>query len=408
MPVLSEHQQVKRSYGGCKDMDEILDLNINEMTEVSFDCNCGRKHTVDLKKIVIGRNVLQQIPVIISSFKSGRIFVMADNNTYGVCGKNIEELLLGAKFNFKTFVFQTEAPLVPDERAVGRLLIEIEKGTSAILAIGSGSLNDLARTMSCKLGIPYVIAGTAPSMDGYASVVSPLIIDGFKTTFNGVYPYAIVADIDIMKEAPMDMINAGFGDVLGKLTALADWELSQKLNGEYYCETSVRLVKNAIKKCTDNAEGMRKREVDAIRYLIEALVLTGVAMGLTGTSRPASGAEHHLAHFWEMEALAKGEQHPLHGNSVGVGTVVISSVYEQVASRIPMKVQFPKPDYVIELLGKAGSCSNPAVLGISRELFKRSVLHAMEIRDRYTILSLAASKGLLEEIAEILTGRFYE
>ena len=388
-------------------MDEILGLNINEMSEYSFECSCGRTHSVDIKHIITGSDVYNELPEVLSAFKAGKIFLIADINTYEVLGGRVEELLCKQGFRLKTFTFKTKAPIIPDERAIGRLLVEMDRDISVILAVGSGSLNDIARILSCRLGIPYIIAATAPSMDGYASVVSPLIIDGFKFTYDGVYPYAVLADTGIMKKAPAEMINAGFGDVLGKLTALTDWELSRKLNGEYHCQTSVTLVQNAINKCIENAEGLARRDENAIKYLIEALILTGIAMGLVGNSRPASGAEHHLAHFWEMDALARGVEHPLHGNSVGVGTVVVSSVYELMASKIPLDIQFPKAGYVSGLLRKANSHADPASLGIGRELFKRSVIHACEIRERFTILRLAASNGRLEEIADILTERFY-
>jgi glycerol-1-phosphate dehydrogenase [NAD(P)+] len=388
-------------------MDEILGLNINEMSECSFECSCGRIHSVDIKQIITGSDAFNELHDVLSAFKAGKVFLLADSNTYEVLGAKIEELLCKHGFKLKTFTFKTRVPLIPDERAVGRLLLEMDRDISVILAVGSGSLNDIARILSCRLDIPYVIAGTAPSMDGYASVVSPLIVDGFKLTYDGVYPYAVLADTGIMRKAPAEMINAGFGDVLGKLTALTDWELSKKLNGEYYCKTSVTLVRNAINKCIDNTEGLAQCDENAIKFLIEALILTGIAMGLVGNSRPASGAEHHLAHFWEMDALARGAEHPLHGNSVGVGTVVISSVYELMASEIPLDIQFPKPGYVSGLLRKANSHADPVSLGIGRELFKQSVIHACEIRERYTILRLAAANGHLEEIANILTERFY-
>lgn len=388
-------------------MDEILGLNINRMADFSFDCSCGRRHSVDIRRIVTGSGVIEELPGILSAFRAGKVFLLADTNTYEVLGAKAEELLYRQGFKLKTFIFKTRTPLVPDERAVGRLLIEMDRDISVILAVGSGSLNDIARLLSCRLDIPYVIAGTAPSMDGYASVVSPLIVDGFKTTCDGVYPYAVLADVDIMKKAPAEMINAGFGDVLGKLTALADWQLSKNMNGEYFCETSVMLVRNAINKCIENAEGLAQRNENAVKYLIDALILTGIAMGIVGNSRPASGAEHHLAHFWEMDALAKGMEHPLHGNLVGVGTVIVSSVYELVASKISLGISFPGSGYVSGLLARAHSHADPASLGISRELFRQSILHAFEIRERYTILRLAASKGLLEEFAGILAGRFY-
>lgn len=390
-------------------MEKILGLNITEMTGMSFDCSCGRKHFVDINNIVIGEDIAYKIIDIASDYKSGRIFFIADNNTYDVYGKRVEQLLKDNNFNLKSYIFNTSPhALVPDERALGRLLLEVEKDTSLMITVGSGSLNDLTRVLSSRLEIPYVIVGTAPSMDGYASTNSPMIVEGFKTTYEAVYPLAIIADINVMKEAPMIMLHAGFGDILAKYTALTDWDLSRRLNNEYYCETSVRLMKNAVKKCVDNVDGIVKRDSKAIRYMIEALILSGIAMGLVGNSRPASGGEHHFAHFWEMRALKEGRPHPLHGNSVGVGAVITSSIYQMMKDELPKGLEAPEPEKITHLLRRVGASDNPRTLGISREVFRESVLHAMEVRPRYTILRYASEKGRLEKYADILTRRFYE
>ena len=385
----------------------VLNVDIKYMAGLSFDCSCGRRHSAGIKTIMTGSGVLHGLKDILEPFRQGELFLMADNNTWDVCGRNVEQLLSVEGFCIKSFVFRSETPLVPDEKAVGRLLLEMSSETSAIIAVGSGSLNDLARVLSCRLGKPYIIVGTAPSMDGYASIVSPLIVEGFKTTFNGVYPYAIVADTEIMKRAPEDMIRAGFGDIAGKLTALTDWDLSRRINGEYYCDTIVKLVNRAIGKCIDSAAGLAVRDEAAIESLIEALILTGVAMGFTGNSRPASGSEHHLAHYWEMDALSEGREHALHGNSVGVGTVVISHMYELLSDELPEGFEYPKPAFIAGLLEKAGSYPNPASIGIDKRLFRDSILNAYKIRERFTIMRLAASLNKLEDLADILTRRFY-
>jgi len=389
-------------------MTDILNMRIEDMVNLSFKCSCGRNHSVDIKKISISSNVISEVLNIASKYKEGKIFLLADNNTYLISGKNIEEELKKEQFNVKSYVFQTVYPLVPDEKALGRLLVEIEEDTSLIISIGSGTLNDLGRILSFKLKIPYIIVGTAPSMDGYASCVSPLIINGFKTTYKAVYPMAIIADLKAMKSAPKEMITAGFGDIIGKYTALTDWKLSKDLNDEYYCEKTVRLVKNAIEKCVNNIDGIINRQDSSIKSLAEALILSGAAIGLIGNSRPASGAEHHLAHYWEMDFLSKGKPHPLHGNSVGVGAVVIASLYEMIKEKANIQMELPDPLTIRKLLVKIGACDNPKDLGIEKELFTRSVLHAKEVRPRYTVFHLAEKLGVLEEAAIKLTEMFYD
>lgn len=387
--------------------EEIRKLGISEMTGLSFDCACGHRHTVDIRRIEIGRNIVGKMVDFAGPYKGGKIFMLADVHTDAVLGAELRLKLEGAGITVKAYVYPDER-LVPDEKAVGRALVELEPDTSLIVAVGSGTINDIARMVACKTHTPYLIAATAPSVDGYASTVSPLIIEGFKTTYPAVYPAAIFADTEVLRRAPMVMIRAGFGDILGKYTALADWALSREKNGEYYCETAVELVRDALKKCVENRDKIQSRDEQVIRYIMEALVLSGLAMGMVGNSRPASGAEHHLAHYWEMDALKKGEEHPLHGNAVGAATVVSAAIYEMLAPGLPAGYNPPKPAEITAILRAAGAADSPKALGISRELFHRSVLHAKEIRPRYTILRYASQLGRLEEIADTLTRRFYD
>lgn len=389
-------------------MNNILDKNICDMPGLSFDCICGRWHQVDIKNIKIGSDILKDVLYLASEFKHGNTFLFSDSNTFSVCGSKALDILTNNGFNVNNFVFDvTDGDLIPDEIALGRLIMEMEIGTSLIIVVGSGTLNDLARIISSRTNIPYIIIGTAPSMDGYASVISPLIIDNFKRTFPGVYAHSIIGDVEIMKQAPINMVHAGFGDILGKMTALADWELSRQINDEYYCETCVSLVQNAIDNCINNIDGIIKRDGNAIKYLMEGLVYSGVAMGLAKDSRPASGAEHILAHYWEIDAISKGKPHALHGNAVGVATVVVSLIYNILEDRLPGKIEVVKPDELVALLKRVGANYSPASLGISKELFQESILEGWKIRPRYTILRFAQQHGFLEELADKLDKYFY-
>jgi glycerol-1-phosphate dehydrogenase [NAD(P)+] len=387
-------------------MDEILSMNISKMAGIRFHCSCGKNHAVTINHILIGSNCLPEVVNLASAYKGGKIFVFGDSNTYEICGKSVKEHLINAGFDTCSYVLK-DLHLVPDEKALGRLLVEMDAAASLIIAVGSGTLNDLGRMLSFKTHIPYFIVCTAPSMDGYASTVSPLMIDGFKTTYEAVAPTAIIADTAIIKNAPIEMIQAGFGDIIGKYTALTDWILSREINGEYYCKTSVKLMEMAVKKCADNLDGIAGRDEQALQYIIEALILAGIAMGIVGNSRPASGAEHHMAHYWEMDALTNHHKHPLHGNAVGVASMISASIYELMSDKIPAVCNPPKPQAITAMLKSIGACTNPAELGISKKLFHESILKAKDIRSRYTILRFAFDSGMLEEYADILTNRFY-
>lgn len=388
-------------------MASILDRPISQWAGMEYSCACGKSHKVDIQAIRVGSGVIQELPGILRDLGASHIFLVTDNYTYEAAGRQVEQLLDQAGLSYHKRVFQTETPLVPNEYALGSVLAAMTSQDDMLLAVGSGTLNDVTKYVSARTGIPYVIAATAPSMDGYASTVAPTILDGFKTTLPAVYPAAIVADVDILKDAPMPMLTAGFGDIIGKFTSLADWRLSHQLNGEYYCPEVAGVIEAAVETCAANAKALAQREPRAIQAVTEALILSGLAMGMVGVSRPASGAEHQMAHYWEMDALRRGEEHPLHGNAVGVGTVLAASLYEMAAEYLPQGFAAPDKGQILACLQAAGSCADPKELGIRRELCLESLLHAMELRDRFTVQKLLEQKGKLSLCAQELVARYY-
>lgn len=388
-------------------MASILDRPISQWAGMEYSCACGKSHKVDIQAIRVGSGVMQELPGILRDLGASHIFLVADNYTYEAAGRQVEQLLDQAGLAYHKRVFQTETPLVPNEYALGSVLAAMTSQDDMLLAVGSGTLNDVTKYVSARTGMPYVIAATAPSMDGYASTVAPTILDGFKTTLPAVYPAAIVADVDILKDAPMPMLTAGFGDIIGKFTSLADWRLSHQLNGEYYCPEVAGVIEAAVETCAANAQALAQREPQAIQAVTEALILSGLAMGMVGVSRPASGAEHQMAHYWEMDALRRGEEHPLHGNAVGVGTVLAASLYEMAAEYLPQGFAAPDKGQILACLQAAGSCADPKELGIRRELCLESLLHAMELRDRFTVQKLLEQKGKLSLCAQELVARYY-
>lgn len=388
-------------------MASILDRPISQWAGMEYSCACGKSHKVDIQAIRVGSGVIQELPGILRDLGASHIFLVTDNYTYEAAGRQVEQLLDQAGLAYHKRVFQTETPLVPNEYALGSVLAAMTSQDDMLLAVGSGTLNDVTKYVSARTGVPYVIAATAPSMDGYASTVAPTILDGFKTTLPAVYPAAIVADVDILKNAPMPMLTAGFGDIIGKFTSLADWRLSHQLNGEYYCPEVAGVIEAAVETCAANAQALAQREPQAIQAVTEALILSGLAMGMVGVSRPASGAEHQMAHYWEMDALRRGEEHPLHGNAVGVGTVLAASLYEMAAEYLPQGFAAPDKGQILACLQAAGSCADPKELGIRRELCLESLLHAMELRDRFTVQKLLEQKGKLSLCAQELVARYY-
>ncbi|MGI6500757.1 MAG: sn-glycerol-1-phosphate dehydrogenase [Anaerostipes sp.] len=391
-------------------MNEILNITMNEMANASFDCSCGKHHTLDIKQIKMGKGVLPELPDMLKKFQGKKVYMLSDNHTFQAAGERTLKIMQDAGFDVKSVMIDSgDDILIPDEKAVGRMFMELEPETAVIVSVGSGTLNDMAKYMSARTKIPYIIVCTAPSMDGYAADGAPLILQGKKISFVATLPYGILGDTDIMKEAPMHMIHAGFGDVIGKLTALADWQLAKELKGEYLCDTCVTLVQRALEKVTSHAKEIAQRDEEAILYLIEALTLTGVAMGLIGVSRPASGAEHMLSHFWEMDFIARNKFPELHGIKVGIATPIIAEIFDMMKDEIPesaMKLA-PSKEYVQKLLADVGAPACPGDVGVEKELFYNSILGGYKVRNRYSVLQLAVEKGKIEEIAKELTKELY-
>lgn len=391
-------------------MNEILNLAINEMANTEFDCSCGRHHNFSIHDIAIGKGAIKELPRVAEPFKEGKILIVYDDNTYKAAGKEAKQLLDDAGFNVKELLFDRGGELlIPDESVVGRILEEQELDVSLMVAVGSGSLNDSVKYVSSRTKVPYIIVCTAPSMDGYVADGAPLICNGYKYSYPACLAYGVVGDTDIMKEAPMELIHAGFGDVVGKITALADWDLSVKVNDEYRCETCVELVQRALDKCFGQAEALKERNDEATLYLIEALTLTGVAMGLVNISRPASGAEHMLSHYWEMDYIARGLTPIHHGTQVGVATPVIAMFFEEMADLLPegTGALCPPHEEIEELLRKAGCPVTPKDIGIDRDLFHRSLIEGYKVRPRYSVMEFAKAKGRLEAIADKITNTIY-
>lgn len=391
-------------------MDEILNATLEEMGTISFDCSCGKHHQMSIEKLIMGKGVLPRICEIAEPFRNGKILMVSDNHTYDAAGEKVLELLEDDEFQVKNLILDSgDGILIPDESVVGKVLLNVERETNLLIGVGSGSINDTVKYISSRTKIPYVIVCTAPSMDGYVADGAPLILEGRKISFEATLPYGVLGDTDIMKHAPQRMIQAGFGDVLGKLTALADWKLAKELNGDYYCETCVTLVERALLKVISRVDGLAKREDEAILFLIEALNLTGVAMGLLGISRPASGAEHMLSHYWEMDFIAKGKFPELHGIKVGIATPIIAEIFDIMKDDIPKEIMedAPQKEYCEDLLRRVEAPVSPREIGIDRELFYQSILKGNTVRNRYSILQLAVDKGKINEIAQQVTNRIY-
>ena len=297
-------------------------------------CSCGREHNVAIDDVVAGRGVLQRLPEFVAKYRAKKPFILADRNTYKAAGAAVEDILQSSGITFSTYIFQKEA-LEPDEWAVGSAFMHFDGSCDLIIGVGSGVINDIGKILSSVSGRAYIIVCTAPSMDGYASATSSMSRDGLKVSLNSRCADVIIGDTDIMKQAPEHMLKAGLGDMLAKYISILEWRISNLITGEYYCERVAQLIRTALKKCVDNAEGLLKREDAAVEAVFEGLVIGGVAMAYAGISRPASGVEHYISHVLDMRGMEFGTPVELHGIQCAVGTLIAVKLYEKLKSNTP-------------------------------------------------------------------------
>ena len=317
-------------------------MDINKLL-CGIECSCGKTHTCDIESVFIEKNAILHLKELCSLYK--KILIVADQNTYNAAGEATVNTLLDKQID--KVIFYDDKVLVPNEYAIKSVKDSLDN-TDIIIGIGSGVIQDLCKYISHYNNVPYIIVATAPSMDGYASTGAAMITDGMKVTYPAGLPKAIIADVDILSNAPLDMIKAGYGDIIGKFSALNDWKLSHLINGEYFCGYIYDLTYNQIQNTLKLADGILKRNPQSIKALMEALVVIGIMMSFAGSSRPASGSEHHLSHFFEIMGILESSYYFPHGIDVAYSTVITAELREKLLnSHFPKKIyRLSKNDYI--------------------------------------------------------------
>ncbi len=290
------------------------------------DCSCGKEHSCGIGKVVIRHGALNELPALTAGYS--HILVVCDENTRRVGGDRVVSLLGGRVSGQLTY--SGDGFVVPNEESIAKLEACVTPETDLILGVGSGVINDLCKYVSHAHGLPYVIAATAPSMDGYASKGAAMLLRNMKITTNAAVPLAIVADTEILSAAPMEMLQAGYGDIIGKFSCLNDWRLSHLVNGECLCEYIYDLTYRTVLSVADKGKAIAGREENAVSELMAALVLVGIAMAYMGNSRPASGSEHHLSHYFEVTGLLRDEPYFCHGVDVAYSAYVTAQIRERL------------------------------------------------------------------------------
>ncbi len=296
-------------------------------------CQCGRDHSINIEDILIGSDILSSIPGLIRKHGS-KVFLISDRNTFKAAGEKCASILAAEGIEYISFIYNEEK-VEPDEKAVGSVLMHFDNTCDYIVVAGSGTLNDIGKLVSSVTGRPYMIVGTAPSMDGFASATSSVIRDGLKISLNTSAPVAVVADTSIMKDAPLRLLQSGIGDMFAKYISLCEWRISNVINGEYYCEKIASLVRNAVEKCAKNAKALVERDEEAVTAVTEGLIYAGLAMAMAGVSRPASGMEHYFSHVWDMRGQEFGTPADYHGIQCGVAVRSCIRIYDEIKQLTP-------------------------------------------------------------------------
>ena len=300
-------------------------MKLKEIINNDIVCSCGQTHRCDIEYLDIDKEAIKHLPEYVKQYS--KILLIADDNTYPIYEKYAAHYLNNVK---KICKLTSEGHLVPDEQAIEKIEAMLDDDVDFILGVGSGVINDLCKYISFNHDLKCGIIATAPSMDGYASSGAALIENGMKITYTTHTPSMILGDIDILKTAPIEMIRSGYADIIGKYSALCDWKLSNLVNGEYLCENVYNWVLDDTNKIRSLAKDIAQKNDTAIKQLMESLVLIGVCLTLLSTTRPGSGSEHHMSHYFEITGLINNAPYFIHGTDVGYSTVVTASLREEI------------------------------------------------------------------------------
>ena len=429
-------------------------------------CSCGRTHYAPIRGVEIGPGALETLPDYVRRFGYRRPFLLCDPITRKVAGERCEALLRASGFDCSAHVL---SHLDYDEATLGEIVLRIPADADLMIGVGTGSITDMTRYASFKLSKPCFTVATGAPMDGFAAAIGIMNVNGLKLTMQAHNTEVILGDTDILRTAPYRMTVAGFGDLLGKISCLNDWELSRIVNDEHCCPNIVRLVRDCVEKVLEQTPRIKERDPEVLGKVMEGLVLSGTAISLYGSSRPASGAEHHMSHYWEVVHEQRGTTPAMHGEQVAVGTVLtlmlaeellrlervdfdaaraaarsfdreqwvreIRRAYGSAAGEIfsleavakknapegrlkrigsieahweELRAQLKtlrSADSISALLREIGCPNTPGEIGLDAAALRDTFRYCREVRARYTLLSLIADLALTDELSERVLAR---
>jgi glycerol-1-phosphate dehydrogenase [NAD(P)+] len=415
------------------------------------DPDDGRPLVAPIRSVAIEDSLAGRETDLVGALCLGRrLAVVSDQTTHRVMGRRIEQAL-GPIAEVQSIVLSNDPE--PDLETVDRLCVATANA-DALIAVGSGTINDLCKYASAADGKPFAVFATAPSMNGYTSVNAAITVEGHKRSVPAQAASGVFFDFEVLAAAPVRLIRAGLGDSVCRCTAQADWLLAHLLLGRPYRAVPFALLAEDEPYLLDAPEALVAGDLDAIRRLVRTLVLSGFGMTLCGGSDPASQGEHLISHYADMMADPAWPRN-FHGEQVGVTTLTMAGLQASLLDGPPpqihpsaideaalvahfgpelgrscwqefrqkcvdpqMALQLNQrlserwddirrqiaaihrpPQQLREILARAGAATEPEGLGWPRAFYGEAVRHAREIRNRYTFLDLAADGGVLGRFA---------
>jgi glycerol-1-phosphate dehydrogenase [NAD(P)+] len=333
---------------------------------------------MELPRIILaGHGVLEKIGEVIKSLGfNGRILIVTGNKTYGVAGKIVESII--------SRDYQVETLITGDATSenVEKVKDKTREGNfNLILGIGGGTKIDIAKKAAYDLSIPFISVPTSASHDGVASPRATIKNSGGIVSTEASVPISIIADTSVIVKAPYRYLIAGAADVIANYTAIRDWELAYKLKGEEFSSSAYAISKYTAEEMINYATQLKPNDEESVWIVIKAIISSGMAMSLAGSSRPASGSEHLFTHAVEMIAPGRA----LHGEIAGVGTIIMSFLQGQDWKRIR------------DALKVMGAPTKAKEIGLTEQEAIKALTIAHTVRNRYTILG---ETGISAEAAE--------
>lgn len=298
---------------------------------------CGVESQFKLRRVAVEPGAAFQVVSYLRDRGYSAALVVADQRTWRVAGDRVARAIAADRLEASAHWVPDHAdgsPPAADEDSVAAAQRAMATArVDVVVAVGSGTVCDIAKLASTRVGKPCLVVPTAPSMNGYTSAIAAVLVGGVKRTLPVSQVEAVFADVDVLRTAPLDMIQAGFGDLISKPFSNACWMLASEMAGNPRNDQATRVLDEPFERLLESAPAIGRLEPEAIALLSEVLLLSGCTMALAGSSAPASGGEHLLSHYWDMVEHAHNRPiRALHGTQVGIATALIARLYDRIVN----------------------------------------------------------------------------